>query len=79
MKGIIILHALSQIIAVRRGRGARGGVLMKDDTHMTSMKIVQFSRPPPPPLAHLRPKFFHPLNLGSPISNEPPLSPNENQ
>ena len=46
---------------------------------MTSMKIVQFSRPPPP-LVHLRPKFFHPLDVGRPISNEtPPVSPNENQ
>ena len=38
---------------------------------MTSMKIVQFSRPPTP-LVHLRPKFFHPLDLGRPISNDPP-------
>ena len=40
---------------------------------MTSMKIVQFSRPPNP-LAHLRPIFFHPLDLGRTISNEPSLS-----
>ena len=39
---------------------------------MTSMEIVQFSRPPHP-LVQLRPKFFHPLDLGRPISNEPPL------
>ena len=38
---------------------------------MTSMKIVQFSRPPTS-LVHLRPKFFHSLDLGRPISNEPP-------
>ena len=31
---------------------------VKDDTHMTSMKIVQFLRPLIH-LAHLRPKFFH--------------------
>ena len=37
---------------------------------MTSMKVVQFSRPPTP-LVLLRPKFFHPLDLGRPISNEP--------
>ena len=49
---------------------------IRDDTHMTSMKIVQFSRPPP--LVQLRPKFFHPLDPGRPISNEPP-SPNDNQ
>ena len=43
----------------------------RDDTHMTSMKIIQFSRPPTP-LVQLRPKSFHPLDLGCPISNEPP-------
>ena len=37
---------------------------------MTSMKIVQFSRPPTP-LVQLREKFFHSLELGRPISNEP--------
>ena len=46
----------------------------RDDTHMTSMKIVQFSRPPTP-LVQLRPKFFNPLDLGRPISNEPPPPP----
>ena len=53
--------------------------LLWDDTHMTSMKVVQFSRPPTP-LVHLRPKFFHPVDLGRPISNEPspPLSQNDN-
>ena len=40
--------------------------LVRNDTHMTSMKIVQFSRPPLP--LHLRPKFFHPLHLERPIS-----------
>ena len=47
---------------------------------MTSMKIVQFSKSPTL-LVHLRPKFFHPLDLGRPISNEPPPSPtpNDNQ
>ena len=46
---------------------------------MSTIKIVQFSRPPPPTsLVHLRPKFFHPLDLGHPNSNEPP-SPNDNQ
>ena len=58
---------------------------LKDDIHMTSMKIAQFSRPATPtPLVHLRPTFFHPLDLGRPISNNPPppsphLSPNDNQ
>ena len=27
----------------------------------------------PHPLVQLRPKFFHPLDLGRPISNNPPL------
>ena len=39
----------------------------RDDAHMTSMKILQLSRPPTP-LVHHRPKFFHPLDLGRPIS-----------
>ena len=48
--------------------------------HTTSMKIVQFFRLPTP-LAHLRPKFFHPLDLGRPISNEllPPLQMKTNR
>ena len=44
----------------------------RGDTHITSMKIDQFSRPHTL-LVHLRPKFFHPLEPGRPISNEPPL------
>ena len=31
---------------------------------MASMKIIQF--------LHRRPKFFHSLDLGRPLSNEPP-------
>ena len=54
-------------------------LLVRDDTHMTSMKIVQFSRLPTPlvntHLVNLCPKFFHPLHLGRPISNESPLLP----
>ena len=46
-------------------------ILIRDDTHMTSMKIVQFSRPPHPRW-HLRPKFFHPIDLRRLISNDPP-------
>ena len=46
---------------------------------MTSMKIVQFSRPLTS-LVHLRSTFLHPLDLGRPISNEPsPPFPNDNQ
>ena len=57
---------------------------LRDDKHMTSMKIVQFSRSPTP-FVHLRPKFFHSLDLGRTISNEPPPppppspTPNDNQ
>ena len=43
---------------------------IRDDTHMKSMKIFQFSRSPTP-LDHLRPKLFHPFDLGRPISDEP--------
>ena len=42
-----------------------------DDAHMTTMKILQFSRASTP-LVHLCAKFFHPLDLARPISNEPP-------
>ena len=52
---------------------------IRDEIHMTSMKIVQFSRPLTS-LVHLRPTFLHPLDLGRPISNEPsPPFPNDNQ
>ena len=44
---------------------------LRDDTDMTSMKLVQFLRPPTP-LVHLSPKFFHHFDLGRPTSNEPP-------
>ena len=48
--------------------------IIRDNTHLTSMKIVQFSRPPIH-LAQLHPKFFHLLDLGCPISNEPQPPP----
>ena len=47
---------------------------------LTSIKIVQFSRPPT--LLSIMSKILHPLELGNPISNEPsPPSPypNDNQ
>ena len=44
---------------------------LRDDTHVPSRKVVQFSRLPTP-VVQLRPKFFHPLDLESPISNDPP-------
>ena len=46
---------------------------LRDDTHVASMKFIQFSRPSSP-LVHLRPKFLHPLDLGRTISNELLLS-----
>ena len=58
------------------------GFIFRDDTHMASMRIVQFSRSPTL-FVQLRPMFFHPLDLGRPIPNEPPLplslSSNDNQ
>ena len=52
---------------------------LKDDTHMTSMKIVLFSRPPAP-LVHLHQTFFYPIKLWRPIPNEtPPLQMINNQ
>ena len=54
-------------------------ISLSDDTHMTSMKIVQFLGPSSP-LVHLRPKFFDPLDPGHcPILNGPPTFPNDNQ
>ena len=41
---------------------------LRDDTHMTSMKIVKFLRTLTS-LVHLRPNFFHLLDVGRPISN----------
>ena len=43
---------------------------LRDDTNMTSMKIAHISRPPTS-LVHLRPKFFHPRDLGRPTWNAP--------
>ena len=52
---------------------------LRTGADMTSIKIVQLSGPPSP-LVHLRLKFFHPLDLGGPISNKPsPPFPNDNQ
>ena len=42
---------------------------LRDDEHMSSMKIVKFFGPPTS-LVHLRPKFSHPLDVERPISNE---------
>ena len=47
-------------------------LFVRDDVHMTSMNCPTFKTPTP--LVHLRPQFFHTLDLGRPISTEPPLS-----
>ena len=39
---------------------------LRDDTHVASIKFIQFSRPSSP-FVHLRPKFLHPLDLGRTI------------
>ena len=54
-------------------------IQIRDDTHVTSMKIAQFSRPSSP-LVQLRPKFFHALELDvqfqtPPSPPTPPLPP----
>ena len=48
------------------------GFIFRDDKHMASMRIVQFPRSPTL-FVQLRPIFIHPLDLGRPIPNEPPL------
>ena len=50
---------------------------LRGNAHMTSMKIVRFWISPTH-LIHLRPKFFHPLDLGRPITI-PPLQMITNQ
>ena len=47
------------------------GFTFRDDTHMKSMKNVQFSKSPTV-LVQLGPIFFHSLDLGRPIPNEVP-------
>ena len=54
-------------------------IQIRDDTHVTPMKIAQFSRPSSP-LVQLRPKFFHALELDvqfqtPPSPPTPPLPP----
>ena len=50
------------------------GFIFRDDTHMASMRIVQFSRSLTL-FVQLRPIFFHSLDLGRPIRNEHPSPP----
>ena len=50
---------------------------LRDDTHMTSMKVAQFLNLPNP-LVNLSPKFFRPFDPGGSITPPPP-SPNDKQ
>ena len=58
-------------------------IKLRDDTHMTSMKIVPFSRPPPPLSSYVQ-NSFTPLTLDAQFqTNLSPhphsLTPNDNQ
>ena len=72
-----LLNFTNDLIFEHRYLSVRKEIVFRDDTHMTPMKIFQFVRPPSP-LVHCHPKFFHLFNLGRPISNESPPSPNVN-
>ena len=53
---------------------------IRDDTHMTSMKIVQFSTPPvPPPLSSYVQNSSTPLTLDVQFQTKSPPSPYDNQ
>ena len=65
---------LETLLLVYRRELANVVFTLRDDTHMTSMKVVQFLRFPTL-LVDLRPKFFHPLDLGHLISSKPPPFP----
>ena len=72
--GLLVFHLLEDLINLVNPHVALPNLyilLIRDDTHMASMKLVQFSRPPTH-LVHLRPKFFHPFDLGHPILDKPP-------
>ena len=48
--------------------------IFTDDTHMTSMKIIQFLRPPPPPpLSNYVQNSSNPLTLIVQFETSPPL------
>ena len=66
---VISVHVIIEVCVIFRCYNPT-----RDDTHMTSMKIVQFSGIPTP-LVHLCPKSFYPLDVGRLISNEPPRPP----
>ena len=51
---------------------------IRDDTHMTSMEIVQFSRPPPPLSIYVQTSFTL-LTWNVQFQTNRPLSSNDNQ
>ena len=82
---LILIFQLSLIL--RNITRSLNVIAIRDDTHMTSMKIAQFSYPPTS-LFHLRPKFSTPLILDvqfqtnflpPPPPHLPHPSPNDNQ
>ena len=65
-------QALQTIVLCQPGRKYRVKALrIWHDTHVTSTKVVLFSRSLTP-LVHLCPKLFHPVDLACSISNELP-------
>ena len=76
LRGVKLLTKIRLGLSHLRKHNFKHGFLYlaRDDTHMTSMNIVQFSRPPTS-LVHLQPKFFHPPDLGRPISIDRPPPP----
>ena len=48
---------------------------LRDDTHITSMKIIQFLRPSPNPPCPSTSKLLHLVDLGRPFPNEILLPP----
>ena len=67
-----VKHSFSLWVSLKNfGKVLKIKFILRDDTHITSMKIVQFSRLHAP-IIHIRPKFFHPLDLRRPISNKLP-------
>ena len=69
LRGVKLLTKLRLGLSHLREHNFKHGFLYlpRDDTHMASMNIVQFSRPPTS-FVHLHPKFFHP----------PPPTPSSN-
>ena len=51
---------------------------VRDNTHMTSMKIIQFSRHPPAPLSIYLQNYITPLSLDVHVRTKPPPPPSSN-